>query len=74
MAKPTITEPDTTRKCAVIWQNVDDGVSEQAVVATTYPGEGNVDIICLSQGDHEILLNGETIKDLSRLLLGWLSQ
>ena len=69
MAKPTITEQVLKNgdAIAVVWQEVDEGVAEQALSIRTYK-DSFLPMIEIRQGDHEILINGETMKELSRLL------
>lgn len=70
MAKPTINEEILNGDyCqATVWQEVDDGVPEQALSVRTYDGGGNKPLVEIRQGKHEILINGETVDALGKLL------
>lgn len=59
---------------ATIWQQVEDGVSEQAISARTWDGSPNKRMIELKQGDNEILINGETVEELFKMLRRWLKE
>lgn len=51
--------------CAVVWQQVEDGVPEPAIIVTSYS-----DIIELKQEDRYINLNYETVIKLCAYLKG----
>jgi hypothetical protein len=58
-------------RMATIWQQVEDGVAEQAIHARTWDGGDNKPLVELKQGNESILLNGETLRDLAKLIIGW---
>jgi hypothetical protein len=70
MAKPTINEETLNGdyRQATVWQEVDDGVPEQALSIRTYDGGNNKPLVEIRQGEHEILINGETVEALGKLL------
>lgn len=71
MSKPTINEETLKDNCiqATVWQEVDDGVPEQALLLRTYDnGDSNKPLVEIRQGKHEILINGETVDALGKLL------
>lgn len=70
MAKPTINEETLNGdyRLATVWQEVDEGVPEQALSLRTYDGGGNKPLVEIRQGSHEIMINGETVEALGKLL------
>lgn len=75
MPRPTINEATLNGDYlqATVWQAVEDGVAEPALALRTYDGSPNGPLIEIKQGDHEILINAETIPDLCKLLKRWIS-
>lgn len=73
MKRPIIeqTELKENHRMATIWQQVEDGVPEQAIHARTWDGGDNKLLVELTQGNESILLNGETLRDLAKLIIGW---
>ena len=75
MKRPIIEETVLKEKhhMATIWQQVEDGAPEQAIHARTWDGGDNRRLVELKQGNESILLNGETIRDLAKLIIRWVS-
>lgn len=73
MKRPIIEETELKEKhrMATIWQQVEDGVAEQAIHARTWDGGDNKLLVELKQGNESILLNGETLRDIAKLIIGW---
>jgi hypothetical protein len=74
MKKPIIEENtlENEHLTATIWQQVEDGVAEQAIHARTWDGGDNAKLIELKQENGSVLLNGETIRELSKMLIRWI--
>jgi hypothetical protein len=74
MAKPTINEQLLNGDyChAIVWQEVEDGVPEQALSIRTYDNGDNKPMIEIRQGENEVLINGETVDALGKLLRSWI--
>lgn len=61
---------DGKRCSAMVWQDAgEESVGEPALLVRTYFGSPEP-IIAIQQGDHEILLNAETIGPLFRVIRG----
>ena len=76
MKKPIIEENLLKHgfRTATIWQQVEDGVAEQAIWARTWEGGENSRLIELKQETGSVLINGETVQELSRMMLRWVKQ
>ncbi len=58
---------------ATMWQEVSDGVPEPALYLRTYENAAETKpLIEIKQGPGSILINGETVEPLFKLLRSWL--
>ena len=60
-------------RSAVIWQEVPDGMPEQALQVRSYDGGENANLVEIKQGDDCVLINGETIAELCKLMRRFVS-
>jgi len=54
-----------SKPAQVIWQEDDDGISEKAILVTTFYGSGRIE---LKQGESAINVNYESIPDLIKAM------
>ncbi len=70
MAKPTINEEFLAggNIQATVWQEVDNGVAEPALLLRTYDSDSVKPLVSIRQGRQQILINGETVEAIRKLL------